>query len=525
MAEDPEAIEWYVTDGDSEPRGPLLPAQLRELHASGGLAGLHFSSAGFSKWLPLEVVADALGIELSVEPPLVSPRRRGEPVGDELHSTADDAVWDLLFDSRDTQWVRSYAPSLMPALAAAVAAAREVGDVAAADPLLFVASQLLRQRAKQEWQRDSSPTKYRRAAAAAQPPKHASAAVEIVASLGVDAAVAPALFLSDEPRQTALTLTRVECTERLRLAGMEGSSATVWAGLSALQRASPSPAAKIGERPPTPPPPDERRGNDLSPLFDAVADDEAARAAVATAEIAAALPQRLQSADPAERRAALNAAANLDPALLADYAADVAACVGSDDDLSVRIAAIDALGCLPRDALASHTDLLVWALEDDDAGTRHASLDALCGLGAAALASLAPKLLVLLRHSEPGVREVALLAFRRADADALANHADTVIDRLGDSHPHVRVAALHALAALAPAALRAHASDVMRLGKSSAEGRRAAARVQAELIERVRLCSDDAWEAVREAATEAAGAIGRSLPSELGSTVHVSEVG
>ena len=207
MAEDPEAIEWYVTDGDSEPRGPLLPAQLRELHASGGLAGpLHFSSAGFSKWLPLEVVADALGIEL--EPPLVSPRRRGEPVGDELLSPSDDAVWDLLFDSRDTQWVRSYAPSLMPALAAAVAAAREVGDVAAADPLLFVASQLLRQRAKQEWQRDSSPTKYRRAAAAAQPPKHASAAVEIVASLGVDAAVAPALFLSDEPRQTALTLTR-----------------------------------------------------------------------------------------------------------------------------------------------------------------------------------------------------------------------------------------------------------------------------------------------------------------------------
>ena len=100
-----------------------------------------------------------------------------------------------------------------------------------------------------------------------------------------------------------------------------------------------------------------------------------------------------------------------------------------------------------------------------------------------------------------------------------------VIDRLGDSHPHVRVAALHALAALAPAALRAHASDVTRLGKSSAEGRRAAARVQAELIERVRLCSDDSWEAVREAATEAAGAIGRSLPSELGSTVHVSEVG
>ena len=308
------------------------------------------------------------------------------------------------------------------------------------------------------------------------------AAVEIVASLGVDAAVAPALFLSDEPRQTALTLTRVECTERLRLAGMEGLSATVWAG-SALQRASPSPAAKIGERPPTPPPPDERRGNDLSLLFDAVADDEAARAAVATAEIAAALPQRLQSADPAERRAALNAAANLDPALLADYAADVAACVVSDDDLSVRIAAIDALGCLPRDALASHTDLLVWALEDDDAGTRHASLDALCGLGAAALASLAPKLLVLLRHSEPGVREVALLAFRRADADALAQHADLVIDRLGDSHPHVRVAALHALAALAPAALRAHASDVTRLGKSSAEGRRAAARVQAELID------------------------------------------
>ena len=335
MAEDPEAIEWYVTDGDSEPRGPLLPAQLRELHASGGLAGLHyFSSAGFSKWLPLEVVADALGIELTIEPPLVSPRRRGEPVEDELHSTADAAVWDLLFDSRDTQWVRSYAPSLMPALAAAVAAAREVGDVAAADPLLFVASQLLRQRAKQEWQRDSSPTKYRRAAEAAQPPKHASAAVEIVASLGVDAAVAPALFLSDEPRQTALTLTRVECTERLRLAGMEGLSATVWAGLSALQRASPSPAAKIGERPPTPPPPDERRGNDLSPLFDAVAADEAARAAVATAEIAAALPQRLQSADPAERRAALNAAANLDPALLADYAADVAACVGADDDLS-----------------------------------------------------------------------------------------------------------------------------------------------------------------------------------------------
>ena len=110
--------------------------------------------------------------------------------------------------------------------------------------------------------------------------------------------------------------------------------------------------------------------------------------------------------------------------------------------------------------------------EDDDAGTRHASLDALYPARRCA-ASLAPKLLSY-RALEPGVREVALPSAARTPTPSPTTPTrSSTARRPAPARPRRCAARAGGAAFAAPArTARRHR------WASSAEGRRAAARVQ-----------------------------------------------
>ncbi len=157
----------------------------------------------------------------------------------------------------------------------------------------------------------------------------------------------------------------------------------------------------------------------------------------------------LEDADGIVRSAALEALGKLSPEVLATHACAVLARL-EDANWGVRRAALDTLGKLSPEVLATHACAVLTRLEDAYGKVRKAALEALGKLTPEVLATHAGAVIARLEDADSDVRRAALEALGKLSPEVLATHAGAVIARLEDVDSHVRKAALETLGKLSP---------------------------------------------------------------------------
>ena len=178
----------------------------------------------------------------------------------------------------------------------------------------------------------------------------------------------------------------------------------------------------------------------------------------------------------------------------------------------MRRAAVETLGKLSAEALASHAAAVVAKLEHSDAGVRRAAVGTLGKLELAVLAKYKITLQKLAEQdTDAAVRVSAYVALHKIDPTA--GHIETILASLEDSKVQVRVAAVRALGNLEPVELAKYAAVlVARLEESDQDVRRWAVETLAklELAELAKYAevlqkraNEDGSDDVREAAAKA----------------------
>ena len=216
------------------------------------------------------------------------------------------------------------------------------------------------------------------------------------------------------------------------------------------------------------------------------------------------------------RRAALEAIARIEPALLVPHAKQIVARL-EDTILSVRKAAIEAIARLAPADLAPHAPALLQRLRDPEWVVRTAAVETLGRLESSELRVVAPTLLLMLEDVFDSVRTAAVDVLLEANArpaatPLLLEHAPAIAQRLEHTKAPVREAALSLLAELPAPAVCEYLAPIVRLvGDASRLVRHASLIVLAQLpeaelvphVQSIARCVEDDDDDVRAAALEA----------------------